>query len=186
MSVWETTWTVMWRVSVFLTSGSVMETLIAQMVKMNKTAIVRFLTASITLYFVIEILEQKMCDVIDCKRSRKCWMSQIANVYFCHILIHISYTYVIYVYMFINNNGYIFICWSQKGLWRFSNMPQVWMAGLVYNLRGGLRGSVTPATEQKYFRTQSTFIYQYGSPGTIPRYVDPPPQKKKLFQGGCN
>ena len=29
---------------------------------------------------------------------------------------------------------------------------------VVYNLRGGFWGSVTPATEQKDFRTQSTYI----------------------------
>ena len=34
----------------------------------------------------------------------------------------------------------------------------------VYNLRGGFLGSVTPVTEQKDFRTQSTSIYQFSSP----------------------
>ncbi len=34
------------------------------------------------------------------------------------------------------------------------------MALIVYNLRGAFLGSVTPAPEQKDFRTQSTSIYQ--------------------------
>ncbi len=35
---------------------------------------------------------------------------------------------------------------------------------IVYNLRGGFLGFVTPAMEQKFFRTQSTSIYQFSPP----------------------